>query len=75
MHVGGQVGFTGHITVANGTQIGAQSGIPKTIKEENQVFIGTPIMPLREAFKAQVLVRNLPKLNERINQLEKENNK
>lgn len=73
--IGGQVGFVGHITVANGTQIGAQSGIPKAIKEENLQFIGTPIMPLREAFKTQVLVRNLPKLNDRITQLEKDQNK
>ncbi len=71
--IGGQVGFVGHITVANGTQIGAQSGVQKEIKEENQQFIGSPIMPLREAFKTQVLVRNLPSLNERIKNLE--NNK
>jgi len=70
--IGGQVGFVGHITVANGTQIGAQSGIPKAIKEENMAFIGTPIMPIKQAFKTQVLMRNLPKLNERLNHLENE---
>ena len=73
--IGGQVGFVGHITVANGTQIGAQSGIQKAIKQENQAFIGSPSMPLREAFKTQVLVRNLPKLNERLTKLEKEQDK
>lgn len=73
--IGGQVGFVGHISIANGTQIGAQSGIQKAIKEENQAFIGSPSMPLREAFKTQVLMRNLPKLNERLNKLEKEQDK
>ncbi len=72
--IGGQVGFVGHITVANGTQIGAQSGVQKEISVENQQFIGSPIMPLREAFKTQVLVRNLPNLNERIKKLEQQQN-
>lgn len=68
--IGGQVGFVGHIHVANGTQIGAQSGVPKAIKKENQQFIGTPLMPIKQAFKTQVLMRNLPQLNERLNELE-----
>ena len=72
--IGGQVGFVGHITVANGTQIGAQSGVPKAIKEENQQFIGTPLMRIKQAFKTQVLMRNLPQLNERLNALEKKLN-
>jgi len=70
--IGGQVGFVGHISVADGTQIGAQSGVQRAIIQENQQFIGSPIMPLREAFKTQVLVRNLPQINERLNKLEKD---
>lgn len=69
--IGGQVGFVGHITVADGTQIGAQSGVQKAITEENQQWIGSPVMPLKEAFKAQVLVRRLPDLQARISELEK----
>jgi UDP-3-O-[3-hydroxymyristoyl] glucosamine N-acyltransferase len=68
--VGGQVGFVGHIHIAAGTQIGAQSGVQKAITEENQQWIGSPVMPLKEAFKAQVLVRNLPDLQNRIKELE-----
>ena len=70
--IGGQVGFVGHITVADGTQIGAQSGISKDITESKMQWIGSPIMPLREAFKTQVIYRNLPKLKAQIELLEKE---
>lgn len=70
--IGGQVGFVGHIAVADGTQIGAQSGISKDITEEKMQWMGSPIMPLREAFKTQVIYRNLPKLKAQIEMLEKE---
>lgn len=68
--IGAQVGIVGHITIADGTQIGGQSGIPKSIKEPNQQFIGSPAMPLKEAFKSQVILRNLPQLELRIRELE-----
>lgn len=68
--IGGQVGFVGHITVADGTQIGAQSGIPKSITEEGKAWIGSPIMELREAFKSQAVIRNLPELAKRVQALE-----
>lgn len=70
--IGGQVGFVGHITVADKTQIGAQSGISKDISDVGMQWIGSPIMPLREAFKTQVIYRNLPKLKSQIEALEKE---
>lgn len=69
--IGGQVGFVGHIHIADGTQIGAQSGIPKSITEPDQRFIGSPIMPLKEAFKNQVLYRNLSKMDQKLTTLEK----
>jgi UDP-3-O-[3-hydroxymyristoyl] glucosamine N-acyltransferase len=68
--IGAQVGIVGHITIADGTQIGGQSGIPKSIKEPNQQFIGSPAMPLKEAFKSQVLQRTLPALELRVRELE-----
>lgn len=68
--IGAQVGIVGHITIADGTQIGGQSGIPKSITEPNQQFIGSPAMPIKEAFKSQVLQRNLPALEKRVRELE-----
>ncbi len=69
--IGAQVGIVGHIQIADGTQIGGQSGVPKTIKEPNQQFIGSPIMPLKDAFKSQVVQRHLPELEKKIHELEK----
>lgn len=69
--IGAQVGIVGHITIADGTQIGGQSGIPKSIKEPGGQYIGSPAMPVKEAFKSQVLQRNLPQLEMRIRELEK----
>ncbi|MDP2176538.1 MAG: UDP-3-O-(3-hydroxymyristoyl)glucosamine N-acyltransferase [Bacteroidota bacterium] len=68
--IGAQVGIVGHITIADGTQIGGQTGVPKSIKEPNQQFIGSPAMPVKEAFKSQVLQRNLPELEKRVRALE-----
>lgn len=72
--IGGQVGFVGHVNIAKGTRIGAQSGIPKAIVEENQDLMGSPALPIKQFFKTQVLLRTLPKLNDRINQIEKKLN-
>lgn len=69
--IGGQVGFVGHILVADGSQIGAQSGIQKEISEPGQQWIGSPVMPLKDAFRTQVLVRKLPELQQRIADLER----
>ena len=70
--IGGQVGFVGHIHVAPGTQIGAQSGIPKTIAEPGKQWIGSPIMPLKDALKAQVVFRKLPEMDGKIRNIEKQ---
>ncbi len=70
--VGGQVGFVGHIVVADGTQIGAQSGISKNVDDPGKQWIGSPIMPLKEAFRTQVVYRNLPSLKAKVEELEKQ---
>lgn len=68
--VGGQVGFAGHIQIANKSRFGAQSGVPASIHEEGKDWMGTPIMPLKDNLKAMVISKNLPKLEERVRQLE-----
>lgn len=68
--VGGQVGFVGHITIARGTQISAQSGIMKSIKEENKAHRGSPSMPIKDCLKSEVVYRNLPALEKRLRELE-----
>ncbi len=69
--MGGQVGIVGHITIADGTKIAGQSGISKTIREPNKSFIGSPAMDVAVALRNQVVARNLPELEKRIQDLEK----
>lgn len=68
---GGQVGLIGHITIANGVKIAAQSGITKNIKEEGIVIQGSPAFEFGPYQRSYALFRNLPKLLGQINELEK----
>lgn len=69
--IGGQAGVTGHLSLANRTIIGPQAGVPKTIKEEGKIFFGSPLVEHRDFLRISVALRNLPKLMERVTQLEK----
>jgi UDP-3-O-[3-hydroxymyristoyl] glucosamine N-acyltransferase len=67
--IGGQVGFVGHITVADGTSIGAQSGVHHAIKEPNREWFGSPIMDKKEAFRISLLLARLPELFKKVKEL------
>lgn len=67
--VGGQVGFVGHIHVADGSQIGAQSGVHHAITEPNREWFGSPIMDKREAFRISLLLTKLPELFKKVKSL------
>lgn len=66
----GQSGVVGHVTVADGTQLGGQAGINKDIKEPGGIFSGSPHLPFKDEMKSRVLWRNLPKLEQRVRELE-----
>lgn len=68
--VGGQAGIVGHIQLAPGSKINAQSGVTKTIKTPNTSLTGTPASDFTTNLRLQAQVRNLPKLEARIKQLE-----
>jgi UDP-3-O-[3-hydroxymyristoyl] glucosamine N-acyltransferase len=68
--IGGQTGFVGHIKIANHVGIAAQSGVSKEITEEGTNWMGSPAVPIKEFFKSQVVFKNLPTLQKRINALE-----
>lgn len=70
---GGQVGLAGHIEVGNKVQIGAQSGIPSHVKD-NSTIIGTPAFNVKQFFKASVLYKRLPEINDEVNSLRREIN-
>jgi len=66
----GQSGVVGHISVADKTQLGGQGGINKDIKEPGGIFTGSPHLPFKDEMKSRVMWRNLPKLEQRVRELE-----
>lgn len=68
---GGQVGLIGHINIAEGVKIAAQSGITKDIKQEGIVIQGSPAFEFGPYQRSYLLFRNLPKIKEQIDQLER----
>jgi len=68
--IGGQVGIVGHITIGDNVKIQAQSGIGRNIKD-NEVLQGSPALTYGDYNKSYVHFKNLPKVVNRINELEK----
>ena len=64
-------GIVGHIQIADGSKINAQSGVSKSIKNPNTVVTGSPAYDYTAALRSQALARNLPDLQNRIKDLEK----
>lgn len=69
--LGGQVGVVGHIVIAKGSQIQAQSGVNRSIKEEGKKWGGTPLMAYQPQLRSNVIFARLPELEKRIQELEK----
>jgi hypothetical protein len=69
--MGGQVGVAGHIQVADGSKVGAKSGITKSLKTPNQTWHGNPAIDFTASMRQQAYTRQLPDLEKRIAELEK----
>ena len=68
--IGGQVGIVGHIVIGDYVKIQAQSGIGRNVKD-NEVLQGSPALNYGEYNKSYVHFKNLPKIVNRIDNLEK----
>ena len=68
--IGGQVGIVGHIVIGDRVRIQAQSGIGRSVKDD-EILQGSPAFKYADYNKSYVNFKNLPKLNKRINKLEK----
>jgi UDP-3-O-[3-hydroxymyristoyl] glucosamine N-acyltransferase len=71
--IGGQVGIVGHIAIGDNVRIQAQSGIGRSLKD-NEVVQGSPALPYSDYNKSYVHFKNLTKLADKINELEKKVN-
>ena len=72
--IGGQVGIAGHLTIGNKVKIQAQSGIGRNIND-GEAIQGSPAFGYNDFNKSYVHFKNFPKLIDRLNQLEKTQNK
>ncbi len=70
--IGGQVGIVGHINIGDGVRIQAQSGIGRNVKD-GEALQGSPALGYSDYNKSYVHFKNLPKIVNRINTLEKAN--
>jgi len=72
--IGAQVGIAGHLKIANGVKIAGQSGIGSSIEKEGEILQGSPAFNIGEFKRSYVLFKNLPKLNDKISELNKKLN-
>lgn len=70
--VGGQAGFADHLTIANGSKFGAQTGVHRSISEEGQVWMGSPIIKLKDFYRQVLYLQRLPELSKKVEGLEKQ---
>lgn len=70
--IGGQVGIAGHLIIGDRVRIQAQSGIGRNIKDD-EVLQGSPSFNYNDWNRSYVHFKNLPKIVQKINQLEKKN--
>lgn len=68
--LGGQVGIAGHLEIANKVNIGAQSGVSKSLTLSGVTYFGTPAKPVKEAFRIEGALRQLPTLAYQLKELE-----
>ncbi|MEM7381169.1 MAG: UDP-3-O-(3-hydroxymyristoyl)glucosamine N-acyltransferase, partial [Bacteroidota bacterium] len=69
--IGGQVGIVGHITIGDRVKIQAQSGIGRNVKDD-EVLQGSPALNYGDYNKSYVHFKNLPKLVNRVEEIEKQ---
>ncbi len=67
----GQVGLVGHIELVDKVIVGAQSGVSKSITKPG-IYFGSPAKELRKSKVLEVYIRQLPELNSKIKELEKQ---
>lgn len=71
--IGGQVGIAGHLTIGDNVRIQAQTGIGRNVKD-GEVLQGSPAFNYGDFNKSYVHFKNLPKIIERLNTIEKNQN-
>jgi UDP-3-O-[3-hydroxymyristoyl] glucosamine N-acyltransferase len=69
--IGGQVGFAGHLVIADDVKIGAQAGVASNVNKTGSVLLGAPAIDISRFRRIIAIFNNLDKLYYRIGDLEK----
>jgi len=72
--IAAQVGIAGHLKIADGVKIAGQSGIGRDLEVENETVQGSPAFNIGNYKRSYVLFKNLPKLNNKLNEIAKQLN-
>jgi UDP-3-O-[3-hydroxymyristoyl] glucosamine N-acyltransferase len=67
--ISGQAGISGHITIADKTQIVGQSGIPGNVKKAD-ILMGSPGISIEDFKKSYFGFRKLPYILKKLQELE-----
>jgi len=67
---GGQVGVVGHIKIGDMVKIGAQAGVTNDV-ESGQSIVGSPAMPITQAKRSLLLMKDLPELRRKLKELDR----
>jgi UDP-3-O-[3-hydroxymyristoyl] glucosamine N-acyltransferase len=70
--IGGQVGFVGHIKVADGSMFQAKTGVASDITQPDQKYYGYPALSYQNYLKSYAYFRKFPDIVDKIRALEKE---
>jgi UDP-3-O-[3-hydroxymyristoyl] glucosamine N-acyltransferase len=71
--VAGQSGFGGHLKIGSGVQVAAKSAVLEDVAEKTKVM-GSPAIPFRDFGRREALLKRLPDLVKRVQELEKKLN-
>lgn len=67
--IGAQVGVAGHLRIADNVKVAGQSGVGSHIEKEGEIVQGSPAISIGDFRRSYVLFRNLPKMNDRLTEL------
>ena len=68
--MGGNVGVADHVEIGAGAKLAARTGVPKSL-EGDKTYMHNPAAEIRDARRRIAVLRNLPRLAERVNELER----
>ena len=69
--IGGQSGVSGHLTIGDKVNFGAKTGALSSF-DSNQNIMGYPAIAYRNFMRSSILFRDLPEMDKKVRQLEKE---